>query len=152
MDCRSATRNVAGLIEANPDLARAGIELRKFGLQVIEGLAEERVASLVDRAWRREVADDVTVRESPAGGDSRRHRHRMLRLSSLFKSKADAFREEIENFGSAPTRVRGAGRRRWATTQLYDGLLRFRSAGGGILEEWHRQRTVCDLHRRGDVA
>src|ERR1019366_7363889 len=43
MDGDPATRNVAGLIEANPDLARAGIELRKFGLQVIEGLAEERV-------------------------------------------------------------------------------------------------------------
>jgi NAD-reducing hydrogenase large subunit len=43
MDSDPATRNVAGLIEANPELARAGIELRKFGLQVIEGLAEERV-------------------------------------------------------------------------------------------------------------
>ena len=35
-------RNVAGVIEANPELARAGIDLRKFGLQVIEGLAVER--------------------------------------------------------------------------------------------------------------
>ena len=43
MDSDPATRNVLGVIEANPELARAGIELRKFGLQVIEGLAEERV-------------------------------------------------------------------------------------------------------------
>ena len=43
MDADPAIRNVAGVIEANPELARAGIELRKFGLQVIEGLAEERV-------------------------------------------------------------------------------------------------------------
>ena len=43
MDADPATRNVAGLIEANPEVARAGIELRKFGLQVIESLAEERV-------------------------------------------------------------------------------------------------------------
>ena len=43
MDADPATRNVAGLIEANPELARAGIDLRKFGLQIIEGLAEERV-------------------------------------------------------------------------------------------------------------
>src|SRR3974377_925781 len=42
-DPAPSTRNVAGLIEANPELARAGIELRKFGLQVIEGLGEERV-------------------------------------------------------------------------------------------------------------
>src|SRR5271167_1510159 len=43
MKADPATRNVAGLIEANPELARAGIALRKFGLQVIDGLCEERV-------------------------------------------------------------------------------------------------------------
>ena len=43
MDADPATRNVVGVIEANPELARAGIDLRKFGLQMIEGLAEERV-------------------------------------------------------------------------------------------------------------
>jgi len=43
MDSDPATRNIAGVIEANPELARAGIELRKFGLLVIEGLAGERV-------------------------------------------------------------------------------------------------------------
>src|ERR1044071_3995031 len=43
MDSDPAARNVLGLIEANPDLARSGIELRRFGQQVIEALAEERV-------------------------------------------------------------------------------------------------------------
>ena len=31
------------MIETHPEMARDGIELRKFGLQIIEGLAEERV-------------------------------------------------------------------------------------------------------------
>ena len=43
MDSDPATRNVLGVIAAHPELAREGIELRKFGLQVIESLAQERV-------------------------------------------------------------------------------------------------------------
>ena len=43
MDSDPATRNVLGLIAAHPELAREGIELRKFGLLIIEGLAQERV-------------------------------------------------------------------------------------------------------------
>src|SRR5271165_2808501 len=43
MDSDAANRNVLGVIAAHPEMARAGIELRKFGLQIIEGLAQERV-------------------------------------------------------------------------------------------------------------
>src|ERR1051325_505326 len=42
-DSDPARRNIFGLIEANPDLARAGIALRRFGQEIIEGLAGERV-------------------------------------------------------------------------------------------------------------
>ena len=38
MDSDPAKRNVIGVIEKHPELARLGIELRKFGLQIIEGL------------------------------------------------------------------------------------------------------------------
>jgi len=43
MDSEPASRNVLGIIASHPELARDGIELRKFGLQLIEHLAEERV-------------------------------------------------------------------------------------------------------------
>src|SRR5246127_4871232 len=43
MDSDPTSRNVLGVIAAHPELARDGIELRKFGLQIIEGLAQERV-------------------------------------------------------------------------------------------------------------
>ncbi|HZD30901.1 MAG TPA: Ni/Fe hydrogenase subunit alpha [Candidatus Angelobacter sp.] len=131
MDTDPATRNVAGLIEANPDLARAGIELRKFGLQVIESLCEERVHA----AWI--VPGGV---KSPM---SEQTRDRLLAgipealdttnvALDLFKSKLDGFQEEIENFGSAPTMyaslVDGAG-----NLQLYDGPIRVRDAAGEIV-------------------
>src|SRR5271166_3203636 len=43
MDSDPATRNVLGVIAAHPELARDGIELRKFALRAVEGLAQERV-------------------------------------------------------------------------------------------------------------
>ena len=43
MDSDPAHRNIFGLIEENPEMARDGIALRKFGQEVIEGLAQERV-------------------------------------------------------------------------------------------------------------
>ena len=43
MDSDMASRNVLGVIATHPEMARDGIELRKFGLQIIEGLAQERV-------------------------------------------------------------------------------------------------------------
>src|SRR5690242_19210439 len=43
MDSDIATRNVLGVIAEYPELARDGIELRKFGLHIVEALARERV-------------------------------------------------------------------------------------------------------------
>ena len=42
-DSNPARRNIFGLIEENPEMARAGVALRKFGQEIIEGLAKERV-------------------------------------------------------------------------------------------------------------
>ncbi|MFO0017925.1 MAG: nickel-dependent hydrogenase large subunit, partial [Synechococcaceae cyanobacterium] len=42
-ECEPERRNVFGLMAADPDLARAGIRLRQFGQQLIEGLAGRRI-------------------------------------------------------------------------------------------------------------
>jgi len=132
MNADPQTRNFAGLIEADPELARAGLELRKFGLQVIETLAEERVHA----SWI--VPGGV---KAPL---SAQNRDRILagipevlatteRVIALFKNKLESFTEEIENFGSFPTMyaalVDGAG-----DLQFYDGPIRFRDALGGIIQ------------------
>ena len=132
MNADPQTRNFAGLIEADPELARAGLELRKFGLQVIETLAEERVHA----SWI--VPGGV---KAPL---SAQNRDRILagipevlatteRVIALFKNKLESFTEEIENFGSFPTMyaalVDGAG-----DLQFYDGPIRFRDALGEIIQ------------------
>jgi len=132
MDGDPAARNVAALIEANPDLARAGIELRKFGLQVIESLAEERVhpSWIVPGGVKTPLSAET--RDRLLGGIPDAIETTKLALN-LFKSKLDGFREEIENFGSAPTMyaslVDAAG-----NLQLYDGPLRFIDAVGEIVQ------------------
>jgi NAD-reducing hydrogenase large subunit len=132
MNADPATRNVAGVIEANPDLARAGIELRKFGLQVIEGLAQERVhpSWIVPGGVKTPMSAQTRNRLLSGIPDAIDTTNLAL---NLFKEKLDSFQEEIENFGSAPTMYAGlvdTG----GNLQLYDGQLRFCSADGEILQ------------------
>src|SRR5450631_3490316 len=133
MDGDPATRNVAGLIEASPDPARAGIELRKFGLQIIEGLAEERVhpAWIVPGGVKSPMAASARDRFLAAIPQAMATTEKTL---GIFKGLLDSFPEEIANFGSAPTMYAGmvdhAG-----NIQLYDGILRFRSPAGDIVQD-----------------
>jgi NAD-reducing hydrogenase large subunit len=133
MDADPAIRNVAGLIEANPELARAGIELRKFGLQVIEGLAEERVhpSWIVPGGVKSPMT--LPVRDRILAGIPVALATTAKTLAVL-KGVLDSFAEEIANFGSAPTMyaglVNGLG-----NIQLYDGKMRFRAADGSIVHD-----------------
>ncbi len=133
MDGDPATRNVAGVIEANPELARAGIELRKFGLQVIEGLAEERVhpAWIVPGGVRSPMTLQARDRFLAAIPQAMATTEKTL---GIFKSVLDSFAEEIANFGSAPTMYAGLVDHD-GNIQLYDGLMRFRAPDGAVIQD-----------------
>lgn len=133
MDSDPASRNVLGVIAEHPELARDGIELRKFGLQVTEGLAQERVhpSWIVPGGVATPLASAVRDRilsELPA---AKTIADRTLRF---FKGALDNYKEEIEFFGSVPTMYAGMVDRQ-GNLQLYDGDLRFRSAAGDIVED-----------------
>jgi NAD-reducing hydrogenase large subunit len=153
MDANPAIRNVAGVIEANPELARAGIELRKFGLMVVEGLAEERVHA----SWI--VPGGV---KSPMTAPTRDRFLAAIPLAmattektlAIFKGVFDSFTEEIAHFGSAPTMYAGLVDHR-GNIQLYDGALRFRAPDGSVVnegvapEDYHQfigEATVSDSY------
>jgi len=133
MDSDPAKRNVVGVIEKHPELARLGIELRKFGLQIIEGLAQERVHPSwvvpggVNAPMPAQLRDRILA-ELPgvtAGAE---------RAISFFKSAVASFQEEIDYFGSAPTMYAGLVDSK-GNLQLYDGTLRFRDGGGAIVKD-----------------
>jgi NAD-reducing hydrogenase large subunit len=133
MDCDPAVRNVVGLIEKQPERARDGIDLRKFGLQVIEGLAQERVHA----SWV--VPGGVNAPLAPAVRDKVLHdlpgaliiAERNL---GLFKNALDNFTDEIAHFGTAPTMFCGTVNPS-GLLKLYDGALRFRNAAGDIVAD-----------------
>lgn len=133
MDSDPSSRNVLGVIAQNPELARDGIELRKFGLQIIEGLAQERVhpAWIVPGGVATPLASatrDRILSELPA---AKAIADRTIRF---FKGALDNYKEEIEFFGSAPTMYAGLVDGK-GNLQLYDGSLRFRGAAGEIVED-----------------
>ena len=131
MDADPATRNVAGLIEADPELARSGIELRKFGLQVIENLAEERVHPSWIVPGGVKTPMQLATRDRLIGMVPEAIETTMRALS-IFKGKLDSFQEEIENFGSAPTMYASLVDRH-GNLQIYDGEICFRNADGEIV-------------------
>lgn len=109
------------------------IKLRKFGLQLIEGLAQERVhaswvvpggvASPLSPPARDRILADLPAAKSIA--------ERTLRF---FKNALGNYKEEIAYFGSAPTMYAGLVDPE-GNLQFYDGELRFSQADGQIAAE-----------------
>ena len=138
MDAYPATRNVLGIIQSHPELARDGIELRKFGLQIIESLGQERVHSswIVPGGVKSPMTAatrDKIVAELP---HAKQIAHRTL---EFFKSASDSFKEDIEKFGCFPTMYAGLVNSK-GDLQLYDGTLRFRGEKNDIVAD----QVPCD--------
>ena len=133
MDSDPAERNVLGILTRFPDLAHDGIALRKFGQQVIEGLAKERIHPSWTVPGGVNAPLDIAVRDRILAGlpEAKVIAHRTLQF---FKRLVDQFHEEIENFGNAPTMYAGLVDAD-GTLQLYDGQLRFRDAEGNIVAD-----------------
>jgi NAD-reducing hydrogenase large subunit len=133
MESDPASRNVLGVVVAHPELARDGIELRKFGLTIVEGLAQQRVhpswivpggvASPLAPATRDRILSELPGAKAIAA-----------RTIRFFKGALDSFKEEIEFFGSMPTMYAGLVDRK-GNLELYDGDLRFRAASGDIVKD-----------------
>jgi NAD-reducing hydrogenase large subunit len=130
-DSDPAHRNVFGLIDQKPELAKAGVALRKYGQQIIEGLAKERVhpSWIVPGGVNAPLSSalrDQILAGMPAA------RALADKTIAFFKTVVDQFKEEIDNFGTAPTMYAGlvddSGGLQW-----YDGKLTFKDSEGGVV-------------------
>jgi NAD-reducing hydrogenase large subunit len=128
MDSDPATRNVLGVIANHPDLARDGIELRKFGLHIIESLAAERVhpSWIVPGGVASPLLQPVRDRLMAELPNVKGIVDRALKL---FQAVVTDYKEEVEFFGSAPTMYAGMVSP-YGNLELYDGALRFKSELG----------------------
>lgn len=130
-DSPQARRNIIGVLEDHPDMARDGIALRKFGQQVIEGLAKERVHPSWIVPGGVNAPLDPLVRDRILTGlpDAKMITRRTL---AFFKGVVDQFPDEIAHFGNMPSMYAGLVDADGGL-QLYDGSLRFIDAEGEVV-------------------
>jgi len=101
-DSDPATRNIVGLLQRDPKMAREGIHMRQFGQQIIQWLGGKRVhpgwivPGGVSEPLTVERRDQIlaTIPEAIAI---------VLRTLSWFKGQIENFREEIRTFANFPT-------------------------------------------------
>jgi NAD-reducing hydrogenase large subunit len=132
-DSNPATRNVFGLMAADPDLARRGIRLRQFGQTILEILGAKKIHS----AWA--VAGGV---KSPLSEEGRQwikdrlpeSREAIETALKLFKSLLTKFADEIENFGKFPSLFMGLVGKN-GLWEHYDGHIRFMDSEGNIVAD-----------------
>ncbi|MCC7347371.1 MAG: Ni/Fe hydrogenase subunit alpha, partial [Variibacter sp.] len=140
-DSDPAKRNVLGVLEQHPELAKDGIALRKFGQQVIERLAGERVHPSwtvpggVNAPLAVETRDRILSELPIAKAIARR-------TIKMYKGVLDQFAEEAAHFGNESTHYAGLvddeGR-----LQLYDGNLKFIDPQGKTAAEVRRPRDYA---------
>jgi len=133
MDADPARRNLLGLAESHPQMARDGVRLRQIGQMIIECLAGKRIHP----AWV--VAGGVS---EPLTQGCRDSVLKMLaealqiaqRTLDWFKTVLDQFREEIRTFANFPTYffglVNSAGE-----LEHYNGSFRVVDSRGNIVAD-----------------
>jgi NAD-reducing hydrogenase large subunit len=133
MDADPARRNIAGLLEEHPDALRDGIALRRFGQQVIERLARERVhpSWVVPGGVNAPLdpqAREKTLAEIPAAAAI------VARTLALWKRAVSDFPDEIDAFSNFPTMYCGLVGPD-GSLRLYDGNLRFVGPDGAMVAD-----------------
>lgn len=132
-DSNPATRNIFGVIAADPDLARSGIRLRQFGQKVIELLGAKKIHP----AWA--VPGGV---RSPLSEEGRQwirerlpeSRQTLATALNLFKQLLTRLETEVQTFGNFPSLFLGlVGKNgEW---EHYGGHLRFTDSEGNIVAD-----------------
>jgi NAD-reducing hydrogenase large subunit len=137
-DADPKIRNVAGVVQANPDLAIKAVKLRAYGQEIIRRLGERRVHPIFgvpggvtkpltpeDREWILSEIDDH-IATTQVG-------------ISFFKDWASQNQQVVDEFAVFPSAYMGLVQDDGAL-ELYDGTLRMVDREGELLEEF----SPCD--------
>jgi NAD-reducing hydrogenase large subunit len=133
MDANPTQRNLVGVLQANPELARDGIRLRQFGQQIIESLGGKRihpgwiVPGGVSEPLDMTKRDDIlkAIPEVMAIAE---------RTLKWFKSVMDNYHDEIETFANFPSLFMGLVNDR-GQLSCYSGKLRIADATGKVIAD-----------------
>jgi NAD-reducing hydrogenase large subunit len=132
-DTKPETRNVFGIVAANPDLARAGIRLRQFGQEIIEILGGKKIHP----AW----AVPGGVRSPLTQEGQARIRNWLPEAFAtanvaleLFKKVLKTHEREVQIFGNFPSLFMGLVEPD-GTWEHHGGKLRFIDSSGSIIAD-----------------
>ncbi len=133
MDADPAKRNIFEVMQCHPTLAKDGIELRKFGQQIIEWLGGKRihpawvVAGGVNEPLSSELRDKILSQIPEALSI-------IQRTLDWFKRSVDKFNQEIRTFANFPTLFMGLVKPNGAL-ETYHGSIRIVDATGNIVAD-----------------
>lgn len=133
-DADPATRNVVGLIQANPELALKAVNLRKFGQEIIRILGGRRIHPVFALPGGVNKALTADERATILAGYDEALATTKLGIQ-IIKDWAENNREDINKFGVFPS-----GYMSMVTPdnslELYDGQIRLLDRNGAQLEKF----------------
>lgn len=139
MDAQPEKRNIVGVIELRPALAKDGIALRKFGQEIIARLGGKRIHPAwvvpggVSDPLESKMRDEMLATIPDALAIAQR-------TLTWFKGVLEQFRDEIRTFGNFPSMFMALvtpqeDGNHHALLDHYDGVLRFVDASGNIVAD-----------------
>ncbi len=132
-DSNPALRNIIGLIQQHPDIAKRGIRLRKFGQEVIKLTGGRKIHADFPVPGGVNKALASGERDEMLAGLPEAMEHARFALDLLKKYQRD-HREEVEDFASFDSNFMGLVKPD-GSLEHYDGKLRFCDTKGNILED-----------------
>jgi NAD-reducing hydrogenase large subunit len=126
-------RNVVGLAERYPELAKKGILLRKFGQEIIKTLGGKKVHPWhsipggVNRSLTPQERDNIAAQIPEMKSIA-------LEAIKLIKDYLEEGKEEAKEFATVETAYMGLVRD--GNLELYDGNIRIKAPRGRILDEF----------------
>ncbi len=146
MDSDPASRNVFGLIAAEPELARSGIRLRQFGQEIIKILGGKKIhpAWAVPGGVRECLSNEGKIKIRDGIPE---FKTTVLNALDKFKGLLTDYAAEAQTFGNFPSLFMGLVGQdgEW---EHYGGKIRFVDSGGNIiadqLDPTHYQEFIAE--------
>lgn len=142
-DSSPASRNIIGLIQQHPDIARRGIRLRKFGQEVIKLTGGRKIHADFPVPGGVNKALTLVERNEMLAGLPEAAQHARFALDLLKKYHAD-HQQEVEEFASFNSSFMGLVTPDGAL-EHYDGKLRFCDTNGNTLEDQINPASYLDV-------
>jgi NAD-reducing hydrogenase large subunit len=132
-DSDPATRNIFGVMRADPELAKSGIRLRQIGQTIIETLGGKKIHPtwVVPGGVTEALTEEKRISMLEMMPEALQIAKETF---AFFKTLVPKFKDEANNFGTMPTMflslVSPEG-----DLEHYDGFLRIKDAKGRIVED-----------------